>query len=81
MPVRRHIPMAALLSAQTSRRAVKPRSWAIAVKPRPSAAPFTMPASSASPELRAMAPHAHASANRPPSVEAPGKVGVDECAE
>eukprot|EP00969_Alexandrium_andersonii_P338000 14937494-Alexandrium_andersonii.AAC.1 len=31
-----------------------PRSWAIAVRPSPSAAPFTMPASSASPELKAI---------------------------
>eukprot|EP00969_Alexandrium_andersonii_P366661 15469001-Alexandrium_andersonii.AAC.1 len=29
-PVRRHIPMAALLSAQTSREAETPRSWAMA---------------------------------------------------
>eukprot|EP00969_Alexandrium_andersonii_P046802 2053742-Alexandrium_andersonii.AAC.1 len=54
MPVRRQIPMAALLSAQTSRGAEKPRSWAMAVRPNPSAAPSTMPASSASPELKAM---------------------------
>eukprot|EP00969_Alexandrium_andersonii_P055058 2426501-Alexandrium_andersonii.AAC.1 len=46
--------MAALLSAQTSRAAVNPRSWEMATKPRPSAAPFTIPASSASPKLRAM---------------------------
>eukprot|EP00969_Alexandrium_andersonii_P139157 6154119-Alexandrium_andersonii.AAC.1 len=54
MPVRRQIPTAALLSAQTSRAAVKPRSWAMATRPSPSAAPLTMPASSASSELRAM---------------------------
>eukprot|EP00969_Alexandrium_andersonii_P215283 9508864-Alexandrium_andersonii.AAC.1 len=46
--------MAALLSAQTSREAEKPRSWAMAVRPKPSAAPFAIPASSASPELKAM---------------------------
>eukprot|EP00969_Alexandrium_andersonii_P147195 6508535-Alexandrium_andersonii.AAC.1 len=46
--------MAALLSAQTSREAEKPRSWAMAVRPNPSAAPLTIPASSASPELKAM---------------------------
>eukprot|EP00969_Alexandrium_andersonii_P223777 9883092-Alexandrium_andersonii.AAC.1 len=54
MPVRRRIPMAALLSAQTSRAAVHPKSWAMAVRPKPSAAPLTIPASSASPELKAM---------------------------
>eukprot|EP00969_Alexandrium_andersonii_P347531 15366023-Alexandrium_andersonii.AAC.1 len=46
--------MAALPSAQTSRGAEKPRSWAMAVRPNPSAAPSTIPASSASPDLRAM---------------------------
>eukprot|EP00969_Alexandrium_andersonii_P373416 15483978-Alexandrium_andersonii.AAC.1 len=54
MPVRRQIPMAALLSAQTSREAENPRSWAMAVRPNPSAAPLTIPANSASPELRAV---------------------------
>eukprot|EP00969_Alexandrium_andersonii_P323786 14306348-Alexandrium_andersonii.AAC.1 len=46
--------MAALLSLHTCSRAVSPRSWATATRPRPSAAPFAMPASTASPELRAM---------------------------
>eukprot|EP00969_Alexandrium_andersonii_P274078 12113885-Alexandrium_andersonii.AAC.1 len=41
IPVRRLIPMAALLSAQTSREAANPRSWAMAAKPSPSAAPLT----------------------------------------
>eukprot|EP00969_Alexandrium_andersonii_P010973 477648-Alexandrium_andersonii.AAC.1 len=48
------MPIAALLSAQTSREAANSTSWAMATKPRPSAAPSTMPASSASPELNAM---------------------------
>eukprot|EP00969_Alexandrium_andersonii_P086334 3806089-Alexandrium_andersonii.AAC.1 len=48
------MPMAALLSLRTCSRTVSPRSWATATMPRPSAAPLTMPASSASPELRAM---------------------------
>eukprot|EP00969_Alexandrium_andersonii_P165414 7310186-Alexandrium_andersonii.AAC.1 len=51
MPVRRHIPIAALPSAQTSREAENPRSWAMAVRPKHSAAPLTLPANSASPEL------------------------------
>eukprot|EP00969_Alexandrium_andersonii_P061933 2730202-Alexandrium_andersonii.AAC.1 len=46
--------MAALLSAQTSREAENPRSWALAVRPNPSAAPLTIPASSASRELKEM---------------------------
>eukprot|EP00969_Alexandrium_andersonii_P153138 6771880-Alexandrium_andersonii.AAC.1 len=46
--------MAALLSAPTSREAENPRSRAIAVRPNPCAAPFTIPASSASQALRAM---------------------------
>eukprot|EP00969_Alexandrium_andersonii_P301972 13348530-Alexandrium_andersonii.AAC.1 len=44
MPARRQMPVAALLSAQTSRAAEKPRAWATAASPRPSAAPLTMPA-------------------------------------
>eukprot|EP00969_Alexandrium_andersonii_P029569 1290566-Alexandrium_andersonii.AAC.1 len=54
MPARRRIPMAALLSAQTSREAENPRSWAMAAKPNPPTAPLKIPASSASPELRAI---------------------------
>eukprot|EP00969_Alexandrium_andersonii_P151107 6681301-Alexandrium_andersonii.AAC.1 len=54
MPARPQIPMTALLPAQTSREAENPRSWATAVRPKPSAAPLTIPASSASPELKAM---------------------------
>eukprot|EP00969_Alexandrium_andersonii_P362174 15459128-Alexandrium_andersonii.AAC.1 len=46
--------MATLLSLQTCSCAVRPRAWAAAATPRPSAAPATMPASSASPELRAL---------------------------
>eukprot|EP00969_Alexandrium_andersonii_P058833 2592757-Alexandrium_andersonii.AAC.1 len=46
--------MAALLSAHTSRRAAKPKSRAMAARPMPSAAPLTIPGSSASPELKAM---------------------------
>eukprot|EP00969_Alexandrium_andersonii_P185131 8178889-Alexandrium_andersonii.AAC.1 len=34
--------------------AENPKSWAIATRPRPSAAPLTTPANSASPELNAM---------------------------
>eukprot|EP00969_Alexandrium_andersonii_P035848 1570877-Alexandrium_andersonii.AAC.1 len=48
------MPIAALRLAQTSWEAEKPRSWAIAVRPKPSAAPLPMPASSASPEIKAM---------------------------
>eukprot|EP00969_Alexandrium_andersonii_P294846 13032607-Alexandrium_andersonii.AAC.1 len=48
------MPMAALVSAQTSKEAENPRSWGMAVRPSPSAAPLTIPASSASPELKAM---------------------------
>eukprot|EP00969_Alexandrium_andersonii_P149881 6628015-Alexandrium_andersonii.AAC.1 len=48
------MPIAALLSAQTSRAAENPRSWAMADDPRPSAAPLTTSASFASPELNAM---------------------------
>eukprot|EP00969_Alexandrium_andersonii_P233743 10319885-Alexandrium_andersonii.AAC.1 len=59
MPARRQIPVAALLSAQTSRGAEKPRSWAMAFRPNPSAAPLTIPASSASPHARARTPGAH----------------------
>eukprot|EP00969_Alexandrium_andersonii_P108050 4767172-Alexandrium_andersonii.AAC.1 len=54
MPARRHMPTAALLSAYTRRPAEKPRSRAIADMPMPSAAPFTTPPSSASPELSAI---------------------------
>eukprot|EP00969_Alexandrium_andersonii_P111737 4935109-Alexandrium_andersonii.AAC.1 len=46
--------LAALLSACTRRPAEKPRSMAIEAMPMPSAAPVTMPANSASPELSAM---------------------------
>eukprot|EP00969_Alexandrium_andersonii_P038734 1697703-Alexandrium_andersonii.AAC.1 len=53
IPVRRQIPIAAL-SAQTSRDTASPRPWAMATRPRPSAAPLTTPANSASPELKAM---------------------------
>eukprot|EP00969_Alexandrium_andersonii_P196727 8691468-Alexandrium_andersonii.AAC.1 len=48
------MPIAALLSAYTRTLAEKPRSRAIEAMPMPSAAPFTMPASSASPELSAI---------------------------
>eukprot|EP00969_Alexandrium_andersonii_P300351 13278942-Alexandrium_andersonii.AAC.1 len=51
MPARPRMPIAALLSAYTRRPAEKPRSTAIEAMPTPSAAPFTMPASSAPPEL------------------------------
>eukprot|EP00969_Alexandrium_andersonii_P308888 13651190-Alexandrium_andersonii.AAC.1 len=54
MPARRQMPTAALLSAQTSREAENPRSWAMAVRPKPSAAPLKIPASSASLELKTM---------------------------
>eukprot|EP00974_Lingulodinium_polyedra_P027451 2653551-Lingulodinium_polyedra.AAC.1 len=54
IPVRRQMPMAALLSAPTSSCKDSPRSAARLISPRPSAAPLTMPANSASPELRAM---------------------------
>eukprot|EP00969_Alexandrium_andersonii_P230944 10199118-Alexandrium_andersonii.AAC.1 len=54
MPVRWQIPIAALLSAQTSKAAENPRSWATADNPKPSAPPLATPASSASLELKAM---------------------------
>eukprot|EP00969_Alexandrium_andersonii_P158334 6995537-Alexandrium_andersonii.AAC.1 len=54
MPVRRHMPIAALLSAYTRRPAEKPRSRAIEAMPMSSAAPFTMPPRSAPPELSAI---------------------------
>eukprot|EP00969_Alexandrium_andersonii_P031660 1383457-Alexandrium_andersonii.AAC.1 len=66
----------------------------MAVRPNPSAAPFTLPASSASPELKAMVfwvvdqclmarcPRMHAPPARgPPSKQTPGKVRVNVCAE
>eukprot|EP00969_Alexandrium_andersonii_P358076 15450221-Alexandrium_andersonii.AAC.1 len=53
MPARRQIPIAALRSAYTRRPAEKPRSRAIEAMPTPSAAPFSMPANSAYPELSA----------------------------
>eukprot|EP00969_Alexandrium_andersonii_P335128 14810648-Alexandrium_andersonii.AAC.1 len=43
------MPIAALLSAYTRRPAEKPRSKAMEAMPMPSAAPLTMPASSAPP--------------------------------
>eukprot|EP00969_Alexandrium_andersonii_P332639 14700265-Alexandrium_andersonii.AAC.1 len=46
--------MAKLLSLQTCSRANKPRSSAAATTPRPSAAPLTTPANSASQGLSAM---------------------------
>eukprot|EP00969_Alexandrium_andersonii_P252141 11144442-Alexandrium_andersonii.AAC.1 len=49
IPARRQTPVAALLSEK-----LKPRSWATATSPRPSAAPLATPANSASPELKAM---------------------------
>eukprot|EP00969_Alexandrium_andersonii_P216969 9583394-Alexandrium_andersonii.AAC.1 len=48
------MPIAPLLPACTRRRAEKPRSMAMEAIPTRSAAPFTMPANSASPELSAM---------------------------
>eukprot|EP00969_Alexandrium_andersonii_P187959 8305710-Alexandrium_andersonii.AAC.1 len=54
IPARRQIPINALLPAHASREAANPRSWAMAARPRPSAVPLTMPASSASPEIRTM---------------------------
>eukprot|EP00969_Alexandrium_andersonii_P051890 2279082-Alexandrium_andersonii.AAC.1 len=46
--------IAALLSAHTRSSVSIPKSWVTDTSPTPSAAPLTMPASSASPELRAM---------------------------
>eukprot|EP00969_Alexandrium_andersonii_P330765 14619264-Alexandrium_andersonii.AAC.1 len=86
MPVRRQTPIAALPSAYTRRPAEKPRSRAIETMPIPSAAPFTMPASSASPELSASVfcvedqrltvcpPHADPSARGAPGAQAPREV-------
>eukprot|EP00969_Alexandrium_andersonii_P263652 11653315-Alexandrium_andersonii.AAC.1 len=54
IPARQQIPIAALLSARTSRGAANPRSWATATSPSPSAAPLATPANSASPDLKAM---------------------------
>eukprot|EP00969_Alexandrium_andersonii_P047843 2099622-Alexandrium_andersonii.AAC.1 len=62
----------------------------MAVRPNPSAAPSTIPASSASPELRVsrgprldgvQSAHAHSPARGPPSQQTPGKVRVDVRAE
>eukprot|EP00969_Alexandrium_andersonii_P142091 6281626-Alexandrium_andersonii.AAC.1 len=73
------MPIAALLSAYTRRPAGKPRSTGIEATPTPSAAPFTMPANSASPELTAVV---FCVATRgPPSAEAPGEAGVRERAD
>eukprot|EP00969_Alexandrium_andersonii_P271220 11987495-Alexandrium_andersonii.AAC.1 len=48
------MPIAALPSAHTRNPVSTPRSRAADTSPAPSAAPWTIPASSASPELRAM---------------------------
>eukprot|EP00969_Alexandrium_andersonii_P280644 12407864-Alexandrium_andersonii.AAC.1 len=74
------MPIAALLSAYTRRPAEKPRSKAMEAMPIPPAAPFTMLASSALPELSAIVfcvvdqcltarvpPHADPSARGAPS--------------
>eukprot|EP00969_Alexandrium_andersonii_P007212 314459-Alexandrium_andersonii.AAC.1 len=94
MPVRRHTPMAALLSAQTSRGTANPRSWAMAIRPSPAAVPFHDAGqlrlagaqdnglSGRRPMLYGtLTPHAHASARRPAGPKAPSKASVDERAE
>eukprot|EP00969_Alexandrium_andersonii_P113884 5034082-Alexandrium_andersonii.AAC.1 len=48
------MPIAALLSAQTRSSVPTPKSRATDTSPMPSAAPLTIPASSASPERRAI---------------------------
>eukprot|EP00969_Alexandrium_andersonii_P190077 8398199-Alexandrium_andersonii.AAC.1 len=54
IPARLRMPAAALLSLRACSRAMSPRSWPSATKPKPSAAPLATPARSASPELNAM---------------------------
>ena len=54
IPVRRQMPIAALLSTRAVRLTAMPRSAATGVRPMPSPDQLTMPASSASPELRAI---------------------------